>query len=69
PSGSGIVTKTAPSAAKIKPSITSEGTGVKLGVPGVTEEESSENNENESDSEHETDENESDSESDQEEDE
>ncbi|GJU74877.1 hypothetical protein Tco_1266282, partial [Tanacetum coccineum] len=29
PSGSGIVTKTAPSAAKIKPSVTSEGTGVK----------------------------------------
>ncbi|GJS33445.1 hypothetical protein Tco_0531827 [Tanacetum coccineum] len=41
-SGSGTVTKTAPSAAKIKPSVTSEGTGVKLGVPDVTEEESSE---------------------------
>ncbi|GJW75153.1 hypothetical protein Tco_0134523 [Tanacetum coccineum] len=41
-SGSGTVTKTAPSAAKIKPSVTSEGTGVKPGVPDVTEEESSE---------------------------
>ncbi|GJT65405.1 hypothetical protein Tco_1016885 [Tanacetum coccineum] len=40
PSGSGTVTKLAPSAAKIKPSITNEGTGVKPGVPGVTEEES-----------------------------
>ncbi|GKC73900.1 hypothetical protein Tco_1119783 [Tanacetum coccineum] len=74
PSGSG--------AAKIKPSITNEGTGVKPGVPDVIEEESSERsdeeNENDdkntqsdsekgSDSEHETDENESGSESDQEE--
>ncbi|GJW46582.1 hypothetical protein Tco_0078228 [Tanacetum coccineum] len=42
PSGSGTITKTDPSAAKIKPSITSEGTGVKPGVPKVTEEESSE---------------------------
>ncbi|GJT69054.1 hypothetical protein Tco_1028340 [Tanacetum coccineum] len=67
PSGSGTVTKTAPSAAKIKPSVTSEGTGVKPGVPDVTEEESSENNENESNSEHEIDENESGSESDQDE--
>ncbi|GKB73553.1 hypothetical protein Tco_0934965 [Tanacetum coccineum] len=40
-SGSGTVTKTAPSAAKIKPYVTSEGTGVKLGVLDVTEEESS----------------------------
>ncbi|GKD45627.1 hypothetical protein Tco_1270272, partial [Tanacetum coccineum] len=40
PSGSGTVTKIAPSAAKIKPSITNEGTGVKSGVPDVTEEES-----------------------------
>ncbi|GJU41634.1 hypothetical protein Tco_1194591 [Tanacetum coccineum] len=40
PSGSGTVTKLAPSAAKIKPSVTNEGTGVKPGVPGVTEEES-----------------------------
>ncbi|GKC71449.1 hypothetical protein Tco_1117332 [Tanacetum coccineum] len=39
PSGSGIVTKTAPSAAKIKPSVTNEGIGVILGVPNVTEEE------------------------------
>ncbi|GJU12070.1 hypothetical protein Tco_1134466 [Tanacetum coccineum] len=42
PSGSGTVTKTAPSAAKIKPSITNEGTCVKPGVLDVTEEESSE---------------------------
>ncbi|GKC40881.1 hypothetical protein Tco_1053265 [Tanacetum coccineum] len=41
-SGSGTVTKTAPSAAKIKPSVTNEGTGVKPEVPDVTEEESSE---------------------------
>ncbi|GJX21869.1 hypothetical protein Tco_0226314 [Tanacetum coccineum] len=40
PSGSGTVTKTALSAAKIKPSVTNEGTGVKPGVPDVTEEES-----------------------------
>ncbi|GKE10898.1 hypothetical protein Tco_1414449 [Tanacetum coccineum] len=40
PSGSGTISKTAPSAAKIKPSITSEGTGVKPGVPDVIEEES-----------------------------
>ncbi|GKC28833.1 hypothetical protein Tco_1036127 [Tanacetum coccineum] len=40
-SGSGTVTKTAPSAAKIKPFVTSEGNGVKLGVSDVTEEESS----------------------------
>ncbi|GJT80985.1 hypothetical protein Tco_1055327 [Tanacetum coccineum] len=40
-SGFGTVTKTAPSAAKIKPSVTNEGTGVKPGVPDVTEEESS----------------------------
>ncbi|GKC06539.1 hypothetical protein Tco_0998149 [Tanacetum coccineum] len=38
PSGSGIVT----SAAKIKPSVTNEGTGAKPGVPNVTEEESTE---------------------------
>ncbi|GKB40062.1 hypothetical protein Tco_0885004 [Tanacetum coccineum] len=42
PSGSGTITKTAPSTTKIKPSITNEGTGVKLRVPDVTEEESSE---------------------------
>ncbi|GKA64167.1 hypothetical protein Tco_0763773 [Tanacetum coccineum] len=41
PSGSGTVTKTTPSATKIKPSVTNEGTGVKPGVPDVTEEESS----------------------------
>nr|GEV26515.1 hypothetical protein [Tanacetum cinerariifolium] len=67
PSGSGTATKTAPSVAKIKPSVTSEETGVKPGVPDVTEEESSENNENESDFEHETDDSESSSESDHEE--
>ncbi|GJY42248.1 hypothetical protein Tco_0429518 [Tanacetum coccineum] len=59
-SGSGTVTKTAPSAAKINPSITNERTGVKQGFPDVTEEESSKN------SKHETDENESGSEFDQE---
>ncbi|GKE46712.1 hypothetical protein Tco_1477970 [Tanacetum coccineum] len=67
PSGFGTVTKTAPSAAKIKPSVISEGTSVKPGVPDVIEEESSENKENESNSKHEKDENESDSISDQEE--
>ncbi|GJR35838.1 hypothetical protein Tco_1211522 [Tanacetum coccineum] len=41
PSRSGTVTKTDPSAAKIKTFVTSEGTGVKLGVPDVTEEDSS----------------------------
>nr|GFB91528.1 hypothetical protein [Tanacetum cinerariifolium] len=39
PSGSGIVTKINPSAAKIKPSVTNEGTGVKPRVPDVTKEE------------------------------
>ncbi|GJR73375.1 hypothetical protein Tco_0085740 [Tanacetum coccineum] len=61
--------KTHPSgygAAKIIPSVTSKGTGVKPRVPDVTEEESSKNNENESDSEHKADENESGSEYDQE---
>ncbi|GJV06032.1 hypothetical protein Tco_1343688 [Tanacetum coccineum] len=42
PSGSGTVTKPTPSAVIIKPSVTNEGTGVKPGVPDVTEEESSE---------------------------
>ncbi|GKE51401.1 hypothetical protein Tco_1486557 [Tanacetum coccineum] len=42
PSGSGTAIKTAPSASKIKPYVTSEGTCVKPGVPDVTEEESSE---------------------------
>nr|GEW61327.1 hypothetical protein [Tanacetum cinerariifolium] len=42
PSRPGTVTKTALSVAKIKHSVTSEGTGVKPGVPDVTEEESSE---------------------------
>ncbi|GJY66458.1 hypothetical protein Tco_0468696 [Tanacetum coccineum] len=41
PSGSGTITKTASSAANIKSSVTNEGTGVKPGVPDVTEEESS----------------------------
>ncbi|GJZ21267.1 hypothetical protein Tco_0558306, partial [Tanacetum coccineum] len=66
PGGFGTIIKTAPSAAKIKPSVINEGTGVKPGVPDMTKEESSENNENESDSEHENDENESGFESDQE---
>ncbi|GJT51718.1 hypothetical protein Tco_0977875 [Tanacetum coccineum] len=42
PSDSGIATKPTPSAAIIKPSVTNEGTGVKLRVSDVTEEESSE---------------------------
>nr|GEU38659.1 retrotransposon protein, putative, unclassified [Tanacetum cinerariifolium] len=42
PNGSGTVTKTAPSVAKIKPSATSEGTSVKPGLPNVAEEDSSE---------------------------
>ncbi|GJZ45987.1 retrovirus-related pol polyprotein from transposon TNT 1-94 [Tanacetum coccineum] len=49
PSGSGTVTKIAPSAAKIKPSVINEGTGVKPGVPDVTEE-STESSDQESDS-------------------
>nr|GEW35431.1 hypothetical protein [Tanacetum cinerariifolium] len=49
PSGSGIVTKTAPSVTKIKPSVTSEGSGVKPGVPDMTEEESFDNSEHETD--------------------
>nr|GEU50840.1 hypothetical protein [Tanacetum cinerariifolium] len=64
PSGSGTVTKTAPSVSKIKPSATSEGNGVKPRVFDVAEEEPSENNEHKSDSEHETNESESGSESD-----
>nr|GFB41867.1 hypothetical protein [Tanacetum cinerariifolium] len=44
PSGSGIVTKTSPSVAKIKYSVTCKGTGIKPGVPDVTEGESSEIN-------------------------
>ncbi|GJT02084.1 hypothetical protein Tco_0823253 [Tanacetum coccineum] len=81
PSSSGTVTKLAPSAAKIKPSVTNEGTGAKSRVPDVTEEESTEseaeswgrdeddsNNDRESrNSEHETDENETGFESDQQE--
>ncbi|GKF84763.1 hypothetical protein Tco_0249661, partial [Tanacetum coccineum] len=41
-SGSGTVTKIAPSVAKIKPSVINEGTGAKLGVPDMTKEESNE---------------------------
>ncbi|GJZ94215.1 hypothetical protein Tco_0666418, partial [Tanacetum coccineum] len=41
PSGSSIVTKIAPSATKIKPSVINEGTSAKLGVLDVTKEESS----------------------------
>ncbi|GJV24401.1 reverse transcriptase domain-containing protein [Tanacetum coccineum] len=69
PSGSGIVTKIAPNAAKIKPSVTNEGTSAKL---GVLDSDSGDDNtqsgkEKGSDSEHETDGNETGSESDQEE--
>nr|GFA06725.1 hypothetical protein [Tanacetum cinerariifolium] len=42
PSSSGKATKITPSAAKINPSITNEGTGAKPGVPNVTKEESTE---------------------------
>ncbi|GKB29254.1 hypothetical protein Tco_0868655, partial [Tanacetum coccineum] len=42
PSGSCTVTKLAPSAAKIKPSVTNKGTDAKPGVPDVTKEESTE---------------------------
>nr|GEU97424.1 ribonuclease H-like domain-containing protein [Tanacetum cinerariifolium] len=42
PSGSGTVTKIAPSVAKIKSSVTNEGTSAKPRVPNVTEEESTE---------------------------
>ncbi|GKA42560.1 retrovirus-related pol polyprotein from transposon TNT 1-94 [Tanacetum coccineum] len=42
PSGSGTVTKSAPSATKIKPLVTNKGTGAKPGVPDVTEYESTE---------------------------
>ncbi|GKC71741.1 hypothetical protein Tco_1117624 [Tanacetum coccineum] len=82
-SGTGTVTKTAPSDAKIKPSITNEGTGGNDEDDSNNEQDSSgedsdqendsdddktqSDNENESVSEHETDENESDSESDQDE--
>ncbi|GJY55741.1 hypothetical protein Tco_0454856 [Tanacetum coccineum] len=81
PSGSGTVTKTAPSVAKIKPSITSEGIGGKDKDDSNNKQESTSedndqkndsdddktqsDNENESNSKHETDENESGSESDQ----
>nr|GEZ26169.1 hypothetical protein [Tanacetum cinerariifolium] len=41
-SGSGTITKIVPSVAKIKPFIINKGTGVKPGVPDVTEEESTE---------------------------
>nr|GEZ06378.1 hypothetical protein [Tanacetum cinerariifolium] len=47
PIRSGTVTKTALSVAKIKPSVTSEGTGVKPGVLNVAEEESSKKEEDE----------------------
>ncbi|GJS66015.1 hypothetical protein Tco_0680579 [Tanacetum coccineum] len=41
-SGSGTVTKSAPSAIKIKPLVTNKGTGAKPGVPDVTEYDSTE---------------------------
>nr|GFD18776.1 hypothetical protein [Tanacetum cinerariifolium] len=47
PSGFGTITKTAPSAANIKPFVTNEGTCVKPGVSDVIEEESSKNSEQE----------------------
>nr|GEU85595.1 hypothetical protein [Tanacetum cinerariifolium] len=64
PSGSGTVTKIAPSAAKIKPSVTNEGTGAKPGVKAVSKRDSGDVNtksdsEKGSDFEHETVENES----------
>ncbi|GJT10178.1 hypothetical protein Tco_0857220 [Tanacetum coccineum] len=79
PSGSGRVAKKPPSVEKIKPTVTSEGTSDKPGVPDVTKDDSTEseaeswgndedenNDENDSvSSEQDTDENESDSESDQ----
>nr|GEX82948.1 hypothetical protein [Tanacetum cinerariifolium] len=37
PSDSGTITKTAPSATKIKPSVTNEGTDVKPGVPDISD--------------------------------
>ncbi|GJS34536.1 hypothetical protein Tco_0532918 [Tanacetum coccineum] len=75
-SGSGIVTKITPSAAKIKPSVINEGTSAKPGVPDVTEEESTKKRDSGDDntkydskkgldSKHETDENELGFESDQ----
>nr|GEV39852.1 hypothetical protein [Tanacetum cinerariifolium] len=82
PSSYGTITKIAPSATKIKPSVTNEETGVKPGVLDVTEEESTERSDQEKDSsddntqsknekglnsKHETDENESCSKSNQEE--
>ncbi|GKG51859.1 hypothetical protein Tco_0544497, partial [Tanacetum coccineum] len=42
PSGSGSVAKKPPSVEKIKPSVISEGTGDKPGVPDVTEDDSTE---------------------------
>ncbi|GJZ09530.1 hypothetical protein Tco_0543813 [Tanacetum coccineum] len=77
-SGSGTVTKTAPSATKIKPFVINEGTGAKLGVLDLTKDEStksepeswgndeddSNNDHDSSDSVNETDENETGSESD-----
>ncbi|GJY07845.1 hypothetical protein Tco_0374899 [Tanacetum coccineum] len=42
PSGSGTITETLPSVKKITPTVTSEGTGDKLGVPDVTNDDSSE---------------------------
>nr|GFA27479.1 hypothetical protein [Tanacetum cinerariifolium] len=47
PSSSGTITKIALSAAKIKPSVTNEGTGAKPGVLDVTEESNSTDDEDE----------------------
>ncbi|GKD10507.1 hypothetical protein Tco_1190192 [Tanacetum coccineum] len=49
PSGSGTVTKTAPSATKIKPSIINEGTGAKPGVFDENEEEDEDDEEEDED--------------------
>nr|GEW48676.1 hypothetical protein [Tanacetum cinerariifolium] len=48
PSSFGTVTKITPSAAKIKPFVTNEGTGAKPGVPDVTKKESSSDQESDS---------------------
>ncbi|GJS29752.1 hypothetical protein Tco_0490372 [Tanacetum coccineum] len=49
PSGSGTVAKKPPSVEKITSTVTSEGTGDKQGVPNLTEDDSTENDEIESD--------------------
>ncbi|GKD03914.1 hypothetical protein Tco_1178888, partial [Tanacetum coccineum] len=46
PSGSGTVSKKPPSVEKITPTVTSEGTGDKLGVPNMIKDDSTENDDN-----------------------